>query len=57
LRGRESSGEAGRPVDAAAGGAAGAFAALLARRYAAPARNRLGIVVSGGNTTTVDFAR
>jgi threonine dehydratase len=38
-------------------GAAAAFAALLSRRYTPQAGERVGVVVSGGNTTAVDFAR
>ena len=38
-------------------GGAAAFAALLSRRYAPAPGERVGIVVSGGNTTAVDFAR
>jgi threonine dehydratase len=36
-------------------GAAAALAALLSRRYAPAARERVGVVISGGNTTAVDF--
>jgi len=38
-------------------GGAAAFAALLARRYQPSAGERVGVVVSGGNTTAVDFNR
>jgi threonine dehydratase len=38
-------------------GGAAAFAALLSGRYPARSGERVGIVVSGGNTTAVDFAR
>jgi threonine dehydratase len=43
-------------ITAEPGGAA-AFAALLKGRYRASAGERVGIVVSGGNTVAVDFAR
>ena len=42
-------------VAAEPGGAAG-LAALLSRRYQAPPRSRIGVVVSGGNTSAVRFA-
>jgi threonine dehydratase len=38
-------------------GGATAFAALLSRRYQPEESERVGVVVSGGNTTAVDFAR
>ncbi|HUN52312.1 MAG TPA: threonine/serine dehydratase [Candidatus Sulfotelmatobacter sp.] len=38
-------------------GAAAAFAALLSGRYRPRAGERVGVMVSGGNTTAVDFAR
>ena len=38
-------------------GGAAAFAALLSRRYVPRAGERVGVVVSGGNTTAVDFER
>jgi threonine dehydratase len=38
-------------------GGAAAFAALLSGRYRPAPQERVGIVVSGGNTTAVDFAR
>jgi threonine dehydratase len=38
-------------------GGAAALAALLAGAYAPAAGERVGVVVSGGNTTAVDFAR
>jgi threonine dehydratase len=38
-------------------GGAAAFAALLAGGYRPAAGERVGVVVSGGNTTAVDFAR
>ncbi len=38
-------------------GGAAAFAALLSGRYRAAPHERVGIVLSGGNTTAVDFAR
>lgn len=38
-------------------GGATAFAALLSGRYKAAAGERVGVVVSGGNTTAVDFTR
>jgi threonine dehydratase len=38
-------------------GGAAAFAALLSGRYRPRAEERVGILVSGGNTTAVDFAR
>ena len=38
-------------------GGAAAFAALLSRRYEPKAGERVGIVVSGGNTAAVDFTR
>jgi threonine dehydratase len=38
-------------------GGAAAFAALLSGRYRPAPRERVGIVLSGGNTTAVDFAR
>jgi threonine dehydratase len=38
-------------------GGAAAFAALLSGRYRPAAGERVGIVVSGGNTVAVDFAR
>jgi threonine dehydratase len=37
-------------------GAAAALAALLSRRYAPASGERVGVVISGGNTTAVDFA-
>ncbi|MHB8464444.1 MAG: threonine/serine dehydratase [Acidimicrobiales bacterium] len=37
-------------------GGAAAFAALLARRYQPRARERIGVVISGGNTLAVDFS-
>src|SRR5258708_5699612 len=46
--------EAGRPIDAEAGGAA-AFAALLSGRYVAQPNERIGVLICGGNTTAVDF--
>jgi threonine dehydratase len=38
-------------------GGAAAFAALLSRRYQPRAGERVGVVLSGGNTTAVDFSR
>jgi threonine dehydratase len=38
-------------------GGAAAFGALLAGRYQPSAGERVGVVVSGGNTTAVDFNR
>jgi threonine dehydratase len=38
-------------------GGAAAFAALVSGRYQPRPRERVGILVSGGNTTAVDFAR
>ncbi|MET0593409.1 MAG: threonine/serine dehydratase, partial [Polyangiaceae bacterium] len=38
-------------------GGAAAMAALLARRYEPRAGERIGVVVSGGNTVAVDFSR
>lgn len=38
-------------------GGAAAFAALLSRRYAPGAKERVGVVVCGGNTAAVDFCR
>jgi threonine dehydratase len=38
-------------------GGAAAFAALLSSAYAPRAGERVGVVLSGGNTTAVDFAR
>ncbi len=38
-------------------GGAAAFAALISGRYRAAADERVGVLVSGGNTTAVDFAR
>ncbi len=38
-------------------GGAAAFAALLSRRYVPAAGERVGLLVCGGNTTAVDFAR
>ena len=38
-------------------GGAAAFAALLSRRYQPRPGERVGIVLSGGNTTAVDFSR
>ena len=38
-------------------GGAAAFAALLSGRYQPHAGERVGILVSGGNTTAVDFGR
>jgi threonine dehydratase len=38
-------------------GGAAAFAALLSGRYDCRAGERVGVVLSGGNTTAVDFAR
>lgn len=38
-------------------GAAAATAALLSRRYVPKAGERVGVVISGGNTTAVDFDR
>jgi len=38
-------------------GGAAAFAALLSRRYEPRPGERVGIVLSGGNTTAVDFSR
>ncbi len=38
-------------------GAAAAFSALLSGRYVPAAGERVGVVVSGGNTTAVDFSR
>ena len=38
-------------------GGAAALAALLSRRYVPRAGERIGVVVSGGNTTAVDFNR
>ncbi len=42
---------------AAEPGGAAAFAALLARRYEPRPGERVGVLVCGGNTTAVDFAR
>jgi hypothetical protein len=44
---------AGRPVDAETGG----IAALISGRYRPRPGERVGVVVSGANTTAVDFAR
>jgi threonine dehydratase len=41
---------------AAEPGGAAAFAALLSRRFQAPSGSRIGVVISGGNTSAVDFA-
>jgi threonine dehydratase len=38
-------------------GGAAAFAALLSARYRPQSGERVGVVVSGANTTAVDFAR
>jgi len=38
-------------------GGAAAFAALLCRRYQPQARERVGVLVCGGNTSAVDFSR
>jgi threonine dehydratase len=38
-------------------GGAAAFAALLSGAYRPKASERVGIVISGGNSTAVDFAR
>jgi threonine dehydratase len=38
-------------------GGAAAFAAILSRRYAARPGERVGVIVSGGNTVAVDFGR
>jgi threonine dehydratase len=38
-------------------GGAAAFAALLKGRYRPLAGERVGVVISGGNTVAVDFAR
>ena len=38
-------------------GGAAALAALLARRYQPGPRERVGVLICGGNTTAVDFAR
>ena len=38
-------------------GGAAAFAALLSGAYVPAPGERVGVVVSGGNTTAVDFAR
>jgi threonine dehydratase len=38
-------------------GGAAAFAALLSRRYQPRSTERVGVLVCGGNTTAVDFAR
>jgi threonine dehydratase len=38
-------------------GGAAAFAALLSGVYTPAAGERVGVVVSGGNSTAVDFAR
>jgi threonine dehydratase len=38
-------------------GGAAAFAALLSGAYTPSAGERVGVVVSGGNSTAVDFAR
>jgi threonine dehydratase len=38
-------------------GGAAAFAAVLSGRYRPSPGERVGIVVSGGNTTAVDFTR
>lgn len=38
-------------------GGAAAFAALLSGRYKAAPGKRVGVMISGGNTTAVDFAR
>jgi threonine dehydratase len=40
---------------AAEPGGAAAFAALLSGRYQTEKRERVGVVVSGGNTVAVDF--
>ena len=42
---------------AAEPGGAAAFAALLSGRYRPEAGERVGVVISGGNTTAVDFSR
>jgi threonine dehydratase len=36
-------------------GAAAALAALLSRRYAPASGERVGVIITGGNTTAVDF--
>jgi threonine dehydratase len=38
-------------------GGAAAMAALLSRRYRTGPRERVGVLLSGGNTTAVDFRR
>lgn len=38
-------------------GGAAAFAALLSRRYVPKQNERVGVIICGGNTTAVDFAR
>ncbi|HET6838055.1 MAG TPA: pyridoxal-phosphate dependent enzyme, partial [Gemmatimonadales bacterium] len=38
-------------------GGAAAFAALLKGKYRPPSGEHVGVVVSGGNTVAVDFAR
>jgi threonine dehydratase len=38
-------------------GGAAAFAALLSGRYRPQAGERVGVLISGGNTTAVDFDR
>jgi threonine dehydratase len=38
-------------------GGAAAFAALLSSRYRSEKSERVGVVVSGGNTVAVDFDR
>jgi len=38
-------------------GGAAAFAALLSGRYRPRPGERIGVLVSGGNTTAVDFSR
>jgi len=41
---------------AAEPGGAAALAALLSRRYEAPEGSRIAVVISGGNTSAVNFA-
>jgi threonine dehydratase len=42
---------------AAEPGGAAAFAAILSGRYQPQAGERVGVIVCGGNTTSVDFTR
>jgi threonine dehydratase len=42
---------------AAEPGGAAAFAALCSRQYVPSEGERVGVIISGGNTTTVDFSK